>query len=386
MADPSAPRSAPGIVCLKLVKQPCRRKKARITLYGQGKFDFFKGFIVQAFPADVFGDNPRPEGTWMLRGRSSKTMGCHHNADTVTHTNNQFKANLTMLWQAPVENLKDFRIRATIVKDAKTHWEGIMSPIITVEAHKDIPIPQPNPPPNPNPNTVTYITPSPPPTDNKETEKKALLDQLAKEVGADSASELLELLKAKVQEKDAKDQGIPVVTVPPVQKTDEIKKIANNDPVKEQKVEKMLEDTSLLGKVKGLFGGGGSGILGKVSGLLGGGGGINGIMKFLPIMMGMKNLGGLGGMLGGGGGPMGLLGGLLGGGGGGVVSTRIRIWDLDRTILKTFKDKTIHKIRIIINNSKTSNKIKMVFNQIPTCNRITTLLKGKMVASSQTTI
>lgn len=261
-----------------------------VTLYGQGKFDFFKGFIVQAFPADVFGDNPRPEGTWILRGRSSKTMGCHHNADTVTHTNNQFKANLTMLWQAPVENLKDFRIRATIVKDAKTHWEGIMSPIITVEAHKDIPIPQPNPPPNPNPNTVTYITPSPPPTDNKETEKKALLDQLAKEVGADSASELLELLKAKVQEKDAKDQGIPVVTVPPVQKTDEIKKIANNDPVKEQKVEKMLEDTSLLGKVKGLFGGGGSGILGKVSGLLGGGGGINGIMKFLPIMMGMKNL------------------------------------------------------------------------------------------------
>lgn len=81
-----------------------------VTLYGQGKFDFFKGFIVQAFPADVFGDNPRPEGTWMLRGRSSKTMGCHHNADTVTHTNNQFKANLTMLWQAPVENLKDFRI------------------------------------------------------------------------------------------------------------------------------------------------------------------------------------------------------------------------------------------------------------------------------------
>lgn len=118
---------------------------------------------------------------------------------------------------------------------------------------------------------MTYITPSPPSTDNKETEKKALLDQLAKEVGADSASELLELLKAKVQEKDAKDQGIPVVTVPPVQKTDEIKKIANNDPVKEQKVEKMLEDTSLLGKVKGLFGGGGSGILGKVSGLLGGG-------------------------------------------------------------------------------------------------------------------
>lgn len=28
--------------------------------------------------------------------------------------------------------------RATIVKDAKTHWEGIMSPIITVEAHKGV--------------------------------------------------------------------------------------------------------------------------------------------------------------------------------------------------------------------------------------------------------
>ncbi|XP_062605813.1 uncharacterized PE-PGRS family protein PE_PGRS54-like [Saccostrea cucullata] len=293
-----------------------------VTLYGQGKFDFFKGFIVQAFPADVFGDNPRPEGTWMLRGRSSKTMGCHHNADTVTHTNNQFKANLTMLWQAPVENLKDFRIRATIVKDAKTHWEGIMSPIITVEAHRDIPIPKPNP--------VTFITPAPttkPDTSDqkKESEKKALLEQLANEVGADSATELLELLKAKVQEKDAKDSGVPVVTVPPVKKDEEIKKIANNDPVKEQKVEKMLEDTSLLGKVKNLFGGGGGGLLGKVTGLLGGGGGISGMMKYLPLMMGVKNLagggGGLGGMLGnlmgGGGGPMGLLGGLMGGGGGG---------------------------------------------------------------------
>ncbi|XP_048771820.2 AT-rich interactive domain-containing protein 1B-like [Ostrea edulis] len=300
-----------------------------VTLYGQGKFDFFKGFIVQAFPADVFGDNPRPEGTWMLRGRSSKTMGCHHNADTVTHTNNQFKANLTMLWRAPVENLKDFRIRATIVKDAKTHWEGIMSPIITVEAHKDIPIPKPNR----RPNLVTFITPAPTTkpdkSQGKESEKKALLDQLAKEVGADSASELLELLKAKVKEKDAEDSGVPVVTVPPVKKEEEIKKIAKDDPVKEQKVEKMLEDTSLLGKVKSIFGGGGSGILGKVTGLLGGGSGISGMMKFVPLMMGMKNLagggGGLGGMLGnlmgggggGGGGPMGLLGGLLGGGGGG---------------------------------------------------------------------
>lgn len=42
-----------------------------------------------------------------------------------------------------VENFKSKRIlfiqnRATIVKDAKTHWEGIMSSIITVEAHKGV--------------------------------------------------------------------------------------------------------------------------------------------------------------------------------------------------------------------------------------------------------
>ncbi|CAG2196341.1 unnamed protein product [Mytilus edulis] len=186
-----------------------------VVLTSKGKYDFFKGYFMQVFEDKSFFSKiiPLPQGSWIPLGRS-RTLQCHIYEDSISHTEASYKRNVTMLWRAPMAATHPFKVKATVVRNYTHYWEDIWSPTIYPTEMISIE----TPPINPNPA---------PATQNKENEKKDLLESLAKEVGADSAKELLEILRQKVDEKNNPAPS-PASTAAPTktadQKIDELKK------------------------------------------------------------------------------------------------------------------------------------------------------------------
>ena len=183
------------------------------------------------------------------------------------------------------------------------------------------------------------ITPVTGSSDDQTKAKKDLLETLAKEVGADSAKELLEILKQKVDEKN--NPQILISTVAPIKTVDQkITDLKNKNPTTAKKIETVAKNPGILDKVKNLFGGGskssdGGGLF---SGLLGG----SGLMSMLPMLMPLLSGGGgpLSALMGGGknSSPLSMITSMMGGGGGagGLMSTcklngRWRWWIIEST-------------------------------------------------------
>ncbi|XP_063410302.1 putative defense protein 2 [Mytilus trossulus] len=95
----------------------------------------FRGFLIQALPEnDKFAPKQtKPIGAFSNGG---KLINCFQDNDTVTHTNNQDKSSITLLFKmSATEVYKNFSFRATIVKDFRTFWTDVASaPISTPDA------------------------------------------------------------------------------------------------------------------------------------------------------------------------------------------------------------------------------------------------------------
>ncbi|CAG2257937.1 unnamed protein product [Mytilus edulis] len=87
----------------------------------------FRGFLIQALPEnDKFVQtDTKPIGSFSSGG---KFINCFQDNDTVTHTNNQDKSSIKLIFKMSTSEVyKNFSFRATIVKDFRTFWTDVAS-------------------------------------------------------------------------------------------------------------------------------------------------------------------------------------------------------------------------------------------------------------------
>ncbi|KAK3583791.1 hypothetical protein CHS0354_022834 [Potamilus streckersoni] len=97
----------------------------KVTLWGPP----FKGFMMVAAEEGAI---DWPTGIFYPENRDAKTLYCLDRGDTVTHSNNSYKTEVSVLWYGPENtNLDQVQFIATIVVNITTYYTNIKSGFLT---------------------------------------------------------------------------------------------------------------------------------------------------------------------------------------------------------------------------------------------------------------
>jgi len=101
-------------------------EQIRLTISGSAPF---KGFISQGRKLGAQGP-AAPVGKFQP-GENNKLLNCGGVAgSTTTHTNNNDKSSITLVWTAPARG--SYQLLTSVVQDGETYWVNFPSPTITV--------------------------------------------------------------------------------------------------------------------------------------------------------------------------------------------------------------------------------------------------------------
>ncbi|ESO86675.1 hypothetical protein LOTGIDRAFT_235283 [Lottia gigantea] len=93
--------------------------------------NYYEGVFIQARRTNC--DNTEPVGTFTLSQGETflKTMNCNNKDNSaVAHQTKRHETSKTITWKAPAETVGQIYFQGTFVRNEKTFWVGVFSPII----------------------------------------------------------------------------------------------------------------------------------------------------------------------------------------------------------------------------------------------------------------
>ncbi|KAG8555931.1 hypothetical protein GDO81_017865 [Engystomops pustulosus] len=97
--------------------------KIKVTLGSSSGVTQFKGFLIQARS----GSATVPVGSFVTSNSNSQTLTCTSAASSVSHTSSTGKTSIDVTWVAPMTNVTDIQIRATVVQTGSVFWTNVAS-------------------------------------------------------------------------------------------------------------------------------------------------------------------------------------------------------------------------------------------------------------------